>query len=83
MAIAGLLVHCRVEDAAELQKIISAMGGMTTYGIHDGQYIVVVAEAPGDLMEDAVARLDLLEGVLTIYTTYLTIEDELEAFGGV
>ncbi len=81
MAIAGLLVHSLVEEAEALQERISAMAGMTTYGIHEGQYIVVVAEAPGDQMEAAVDQLDRLPGVLTIYTTYLTIEDELEADG--
>jgi nitrate reductase NapAB chaperone NapD len=38
---------------------------------------VVVAEAPSDQMEKKVDRINDLEGVLTIYTTYVTLEDEL------
>jgi len=51
---------------------------MTTYGIHEEQYIVTVAEFPSEFMEDEVEKLKDMEGVLTIYTTYVTIEDELE-----
>ena len=41
------------------------------------EYVVVVAEAPAGQLENLVERLKDMEGVLTIYTTYVTIEDEL------
>ena len=77
MAIAGLLVHTLNENLEDVEKQISSMPEMTTYGIHQDQYIVVVAETPSDQMETKVDRIKDIEGVLTIYTTYVTLEDEL------
>jgi nitrate reductase NapAB chaperone NapD len=76
MAIAGLLVHCLREDLSDVEKRIRSMPEMTTYGIHQDQYIVVVAEALSDQMEEKVDRIKELDGVLTVYTTYVTLEDE-------
>ncbi len=77
MAIAGLLVHTLKENISDVEKAIQEMPGMTTYGTHQDQYIVVVAEAPSKEMEKRVDKIKDLEGVLTIYTTYVTVEDEL------
>jgi nitrate reductase NapAB chaperone NapD len=78
MAIAGLLVHTLKENLEAVESQIDSMSEMTTYGIHQDQYIVVVAEVPSDQMEKKVDRIKEIDGVLTIYTTYVTIEDELE-----
>ena len=78
MAIAGLLVHTLKEDLEAVEKQIRTMPEMVTYGIHHDQYIVVVAEVPSAQMEKKVQRINDLKGVLTIYTTYVTIEDELD-----
>jgi len=78
MAIAGLLVHTLKEQVEDIRTQISAMPEMTTYGVHEEQYIVTVAEFPSEFMEDEVEKLKDIDGVLTIYTTYVTIEDELE-----
>lgn len=78
MAIAGLLVHTLGEHLEGVEKQIKGMPEMTTYGIHQDQYVVVVAEAPSDQMEERVDVIKAIEGVLTIYTTYVTIEDEME-----
>lgn len=77
MAIAGLLVHTLKEDLEAVEKQINSIPEMTTYGIHQDQYVVVVAEAPSDQMENKVDLIKDLEGVLTIYTTYVTLEDEM------
>lgn len=77
MAIAGLLVHTLKEDMATVEAALQGMSGLTTYGTYGDQYIVVVAEAPSGKLEDLVERLQDQEGVLTVYTTYVTIEDEL------
>ncbi len=79
MAIAGLLVHTLPEDLAAVEAEIRRMPEMTTYGIHQDQYIVVVAEVPSDRMEKRVDAIKDIEGVLTIYTTYVTLEDEFLA----
>lgn len=79
MAIAGLLVHTLKESLEDVEAQIESMPEMTTYGIHQDQFIVVVAEVPSDEMEDRVDEIKELKGVLTIYTTYVTLEDELPA----
>jgi len=43
--------------------------------------VVVVAEAPSNKMEDAVGKISGINGVLSIYTTYLTVEDEVDEEG--
>ena len=71
------MVHTLGEHLEDVEKQIKVMPEMTTYGRHQDQYIVVVAEAPSDQMEQRVDIIKELEGVLTIYTTYVTIEDEI------
>jgi nitrate reductase NapAB chaperone NapD len=77
MAIAGVLVHCLKENVREVQARIESMQDMTAYGVQKDEYLVVVAEAPSSEMEKSVERLEKLDGVLAVYTTYVTIEDEL------
>ncbi len=57
------------------------MEEMTTYGIHDDAYVVAVVESPSDTIEKVLKGIGELDGVLTIYTTYLTIEDEIDENG--
>ena len=66
MAIAGLLVHTLKENVEDIRTQISAMPEMTTYGVHEEQYIVTVAEIPSELMEDEVEKLRDIDGVLTV-----------------
>ncbi len=77
MAIAGLLVHTLPEDLEAVETEIGRMPEMTTYGIHQNQYIVVVAEVPSAQMEKRVDAIKDIQGVLAIYTTYVTLEDEV------
>lgn len=76
MAIAGLLVHALKAELPQVEAALRAMPGLTTYGCHQDQYVVVVADAPADHMERAVDGIQALKGVLTVYTTYVTVEDE-------
>ena len=78
MAIAGLLVHTLTEDLAHIESKIQNMDQMTTYGCHQNEYIVVVAEAPANQLEAKVKKIEAIDGVLTIYTTYVTVEDEMD-----
>jgi nitrate reductase NapAB chaperone NapD len=77
MAIAGLLVHTEKAALQSVAARIQAMPEMSTYGTHQEEYVVVVAEAPAGQLENVVKRLKAIEGVLTIYTTYVTVADEL------
>lgn len=76
MAIMGFLAHVEAEDSAGIERAIAAMPEMTTYGVHQGAYVVAVAEAPGFEMEAALQKVRALPGVLTTYVTSLTVEDE-------
>ena len=76
MAIAGLLVHTLPQDAKKIESQILDIENMTTYGVHKNEFIVVVAEVPSDTMEREVDKIKAIDGVLTIYTTYVTLEDE-------
>jgi nitrate reductase NapAB chaperone NapD len=77
MAIAGLLVHTEKGVVEVVAAQIQARPEMSLYGTRQEEYIVVVAEAPAGQLEKVVKRLKEIEGVLTIYTTYVTVEDEL------
>ena len=81
MAIMGFLVHALPDELQHVEQVVGRMDGMTTYGIHNDQYIVVVAEAPSDKIDDEVNKIKELEGVLTIYATYMTVEDEMDEDG--
>ena len=61
MAIAGLLVHTLTDDLARIEGEIQNMDQMTTYGCHQDQYIVVVAEAPADRLEAEVKKIEAIE----------------------
>ena len=77
MAIAGLLVHTLPEDLERVEAQVKRLPEMTTYGCHQDEYIVVVAEAPSEDLEERVDGIKDIDGVLTIYTTYVTLEDEM------
>ena len=81
MAISGILVHCLKDDLEVVEQQVSSMEELTTYGIHEDAYVVAVVESPSDLIEKVVKRIGSLDGVLSIYTTYLTIEDEIDEDG--
>lgn len=81
MAITGLLIHALKKDVVSVEKAVSLLPEMTSYGIHQDQYVVVVVEAPSDKLEKVVEQLDNIDGVLAVYTTYLTVEDEIDEDG--
>ena len=81
MAIMGFLVHAMADDVERVEAAVNRMQGMTTYGIHQDRYIVVVAEAPSEKIDDEVDKINELPGVLTIYATYMTVEDEMDEDG--
>ena len=81
MAISGILVHCLTDDLTDVEQQVSSMEELTTYGIHEDAYVVAVVESPSDRIEKVIKQINHLEGVLTVYTTYLTIEDEIDDDG--
>ena len=81
MAIMGFLVHALDEAVQDVEAAVQNMPEMTTYGIHQEHFIVTVVEAPSNKIEETVKKITELDGVLTTYTTYLTIEDEIDEDG--
>ncbi len=81
MAITGFLIHTLDEVVQEVEAKVSEMPEITTYGVHQDHFIVSVAEIPADELEKTMNAIKKLDGVLTIYTTYLTIEDEIDEDG--
>ena len=81
MAIMGFLVHSLKDKIQHVEEAVNAMPEMTTYGIHQEQYLVTVAEAPSKVIEKTVKKIEDVDGVLSLYTTYLTIEDEIDEDG--
>lgn len=82
MAIAGLLVHTLGDQLAAVQTRLAGESWLCVHGTQEGQYVVVVAEAPSQDLEARVKALEAWEGVLAVYTTYLSVEDELPAGPG-
>ena len=81
MAITGFLIHTLDDNVDEVEATVNAMTDVTTYGIHQDHFIVTVAEVPADELEKTMNSIKKLDGVLTIYTTYLAIEDEIDEAG--
>ncbi|MBW2328439.1 MAG: chaperone NapD [Deltaproteobacteria bacterium] len=81
MAILGFLIHTLDENVQEVEAKVKKMPEITTYGIHQDHFIVTVAEVAADDVEKTMNKIKELDGVLTTYTTYLTIEDEIDENG--
>ncbi len=82
MAITGLLIHALADEVESVEDRVAARPGVTTYGVHEEQYVVAVLEAPSDGLQAKVDALEEVEGVLKVYTTYLNIEDEMPTLSG-
>ena len=81
MAISGILIHCLSDALNTVESQVQTMEELTTYGVHDDAYVVAVVESPSDQIEKVIKCIERIDGVLSIYTTYLTIEDEIDDDG--
>jgi nitrate reductase NapAB chaperone NapD len=79
VAITGFLVHCEAEQSGRIERRLAELREITSFGVHRERYIVAVAEAPGGEMEELLRRVRGVEGVLSLYVTSMTIEDEIES----
>ncbi len=82
MAILGFLTHTLTERVQDVERALSAMPELTTYGIHKECYVVAVADAPAAKMEAVVDRVKAVDGVIAVYVTSYTTEDEDEPISG-
>lgn len=76
MAILGFLVHTLPEASAGVEAELKNWPELTTYGVHQDCYVVVVAEGEARKMEGVMDRVREVEGVLTCYVTSMSTEDE-------
>ncbi|MDR1660591.1 MAG: hypothetical protein LBR94_09720 [Desulfovibrio sp.] len=79
MAIVGFLVHAEAGQGEQLEMKLAEIPGISTFGIHRECYIVAVAEAAGESVESLLHGVHCMEGVLTVYVTSMTVEDEIVA----
>lgn len=78
MAILGFLAHVTAEAAPTVEDALAAVPELTTYGIHKDCYVVAVADAPSTEMEALINYVKTIDGVLAVYVTSYTTEDEEE-----
>jgi nitrate reductase NapAB chaperone NapD len=76
MAILGFLTHTLTGQAYAVETALKSMPELTTYGVHKDSYLVTVAESPSEQLEALLDRVRAVEGVLAIYVTSLSREDE-------
>jgi nitrate reductase NapAB chaperone NapD len=72
-----MLVRTLPGQAEAVEKALSAMPELTTYGVHQRNHVVVVADAPHESMEALFRRIDDIPGVLTCVVSSMTLEDEI------
>jgi hypothetical protein len=78
MAILGFLTYTLAGHTQAVEKKLAAMPELTTYGVHKGCYVVAVAETRAEQMEALIDLVKAIEGVLAVYVTSFTREDEEE-----
>lgn len=78
MAILGFLVHTLPGESEKVEKTVSAMPEVTTYGVHQECYVVAVADTPAGNLEALLGQVNAIDGVLTCYVTSVHSEEELE-----
>jgi nitrate reductase NapAB chaperone NapD len=82
MAILGFLTHTLTDQVHNVERALDAMPELSTYGIHKDAYVVAVADAPAAKMEAVVDRVKTVAGVIAVYVTSYTTEDEDEQING-
>lgn len=75
----GFLAHVLEEKSAAAESALESMPGLSTYGLHQGSYVVAVAEAPYRELDALLARVRDIDGVLALYMTSCDFQDEMEA----
>ncbi len=79
MPIAGVVVLSSKNDIQRVYENLQKHPQITTYGIHQEQYVVAVVEtAPGEDMEQLLNQIQEQEpSILGIYPAYINFEDEV------
>ena len=78
MAITSVILHCEIDKVDQVKQFVEAHDDLQVYGLHEDQYLIVVAEIPSTQLETRLEELEKSEGVLAVYTTFVNTEDEME-----
>lgn len=78
MAIVGCIVHTRTGMRDAVEGSLATLPGVTVHDRPEEVSLVVVVEALSDQLKDRMYTIKDLEGVLSVYTTFVTTEDEVD-----
>jgi nitrate reductase NapAB chaperone NapD len=83
MLVASMVVKVDPEQAEELSRQFGRIPGLTTYGVHKEDNVVVVAEARDEAQLENMARyiLDNFEGARGVFPTFVASDDSPEVNG--
>lgn len=80
MLVASMVVKVDPAQADELSRQFGRIPGLTTYGVHKEENVVVVAEAHDEAQLENMARyiLDTFEGAWGVFPTFVASDDSPE-----
>ncbi len=80
MPIAGVVVITDKQKTDKVLDMLTKMENVSTYGVHKENHIIVVLEGENtEELEAMTSRINAdIPGVLGVFPTYVTFEDESE-----
>jgi nitrate reductase NapAB chaperone NapD len=80
MLVASMVVKVDPAQAEDLSRQFGRIPGLTTYGVHKEENVVVVAEAHDEAQLENMARyiLDNFEGAWGVFPTFVASDDSTE-----
>jgi nitrate reductase NapAB chaperone NapD len=80
MLVASMIVKVEPAQAEEVARQLGRMPGVTTYGVHKEENVVVVAEAHDEAQLENLGKYILaeFEGVWGVYPTFVASDDEAD-----
>jgi nitrate reductase NapAB chaperone NapD len=84
MLVASMIVKAEPPLAEEVARQLGRVPGVTTYGVHKEENIVVVAEAQDEAQLENLAKyiIENFEGAWGVYPTFVASDDEPAGAGG-
>jgi nitrate reductase NapAB chaperone NapD len=83
MLVASMVVKVDAAQAEELSRQFGRIPGLTTYGVHKDDNVVVVAEAQDEAQLENMARyiLDHFEGAWGVFPTFVASDNDVDTSG--
>lgn len=79
MLIASMIAKVRPAGAEEVARQLGRIPGLTIYGVHKQENVVIVAEARDEQQLENIARhiLETFEDVVGVYPTFMAAEESV------